>query len=74
MPAIRLTASNVDALIADWANSATNRQDVLCFRASSLSPENVRDVAWAAGVIVSVQGDEGDIYRVSFVELLGERT
>ena len=74
MPAIRLTAANADALIADWASSDANRQDVLCFRASSLSPDNVRDIAWSSGVIVSVQGDEGDIYRVSFVELMGERS
>jgi hypothetical protein len=73
MASIRLTAANVDALIADWASSDNNRQDVLSFRASSLSPENVRDVAWSAGVIVSVQHGEGDIYRVSFVELICER-
>jgi hypothetical protein len=70
---IRLTTAYADALIADWARSDKNQQDVLFFRASSLSPENVRDIAWSAGVIVSVQGGEGDIYRVSFVELVCER-
>lgn len=74
MATIRLTLANLHALAADWAGSPDHRDDVLVFRASAMSADDVRSACWDAGVVAKVEGVDGDLCRVSFVDVLVERS
>ena len=67
MPTIRLTASNIASILADWS-SGDAPTDTLAFSSAQLSPDEVRAAAWSAGIIVSVDPIAGELYRVTFVE------
>lgn len=72
MASIRLTADNLDSRIAAWKSSQDGRDAVLVFRAATLSPDDVRTRCWDAGLLVKITQGEGDIYAVSFGEVMAE--
>lgn len=74
MATVRLTPTNLASLVADWAASDTHRDDTLAFRGSAMSADDVRSACWDAGVVASVDSVDGDLYRVTFVDVLVERT
>lgn len=72
MASIRLTADNIDSLIAAWKITPATRDTALACRASILSPDDVRTRCWDAGVLVKITPGEGDIYAVVFSEVMAE--
>lgn len=72
MATTRLTADNIDTLIAAWKASPESRDTSLACRASILSPDDVRTRCWDAGVLVKIKQGEGDIYSVAFDEVMVE--
>lgn len=72
MASIRLTADNLDSLIAAWRATPESRDAALACRASILSPDDVRTRCWDAGILVKIKMGEGDIYSVAFDEVMVE--
>jgi hypothetical protein len=73
MASVRLTSTNLNARINDWATNADTRTDTLVFRTSSMSQEDILSSAFDAGVVVHIEQIGGDLLRVSYGESLVER-
>jgi len=73
MARVRVTPTNINSKLTDWATSATNRANELIFIQGSIDIKDLQQDAFNsnAKMVIKIQPDATDPFmKITFVELL----